>query len=379
LLASGYTLWDNGDNEAAYNTFGQVLEIDPNNIEGLVSQGLIAIDQGDYDQGKERMDQAAAVDAEDPYVLLGMGILHARGEEFYDAETAEDELTRAGEVCDNDYLCANIYWELANIQAWHLYHYEDAIESITTSIDYEPSESTRYYYVTERANIYFHGLGDVEAALTDLEEAYAVRKEAYMYERAADFAARDEQMDRAHAYYEQNIFDNPDDPRLLVGRGFIEWLQEDYDTALATADTALERDPAMLGAHYLRGLILIDQGEPEEALSELEIVHSASYDEFADYWLYGFPFYTYDWGLDLHLDLARAARDMGEFNTALDYLEEIIGGGIYWAPPYLLKGDILVEMGDFDAAREAYLAGIDNTDDVEAQDELRQRIADLPE
>jgi serine/threonine protein kinase/tetratricopeptide (TPR) repeat protein len=379
ILDEAYTQWDNGYPEEAYNLFGEVLKIDPDNIEGLVSQALIAIDQGELEQGKDLMDQAAGVDAENPYVLFGMGILHSRGETYYDVETAESELIQAGESCDNNYLCANIYWELARIQAWYIYHYDDAIESITTAIDYEPSESTRYYYVTERANMYYLGLGDVEPALADLEEAYSVRKEAWMYEHAADFAAREGQLERAHGYYEQNIFDNPGDSRLLVGRGTIEWLQKDYDTALASADTALERDPAMLGAHYLRGLVLIDQDQPDEALSELEIVHEASYDEFADYWLYGFPFYTQEWGRDLHLDLARAASDAGEYNTALDYLEEIIGGGIYWAAPYMLKGDILVEMGDYAAAREAYLAGIDNTDDAEAQDELRQRIADIPE
>jgi tetratricopeptide (TPR) repeat protein len=308
-----------------------------------------------------------------------MGVLHANAEPYYDAETAEAELIQAGEGCDNDFLCSNVFWELSRVQAWHLYHYEDAIESITTSIEYEQSESTRYYYVTERASMYREGLGDVEAGLADLEEAYGVRKEAWMYERAAEYAAADDQLERAHGYYEQAIFDSPGEPRLLVGRGYIEWLSGDFDTALATADTALERDPDMLGAHYLRGLVLIDQGEPAQALEALEIVHDAAYDEFAEYWIWSFPFYDYDWGRDLHLDLARAARDTGEYNRALDYLEEIIGGGIYWAPPYMLKGDILVEMGDYNAAREAYLAGIDNTDDIEIEEELRQRIAEIPE
>ncbi len=379
LLERAFEQWDNGEDEEAFGLFAEILADDPDNTEALVSQALIRLEQGAPGDTEALLAQAQETAPDDAYVAFGFGLLHIYGEGYYDAEAALGELGRAAAQCgDLTELCVAALEELSQEQAWTHGDAEAGIESLSKALDYDLDPYRRAELLALRADMYYYGIGDAESALQDFEEAYEFGEhDPWIYESAADVAARSGNFERAIGYYQRNLEEHAGDPRFLVGIGALQQMTGDLEGARGSANRALELNPDLVGAHYVLGLIALDVGNPEDALAEFETVQ-ASRDVFESEWLWSFPFFSSEWGRDILYDQARAAYAMQDIEAALAYLNELIGEeGIGWAPPYVLKGDILAEQGDRAGAREAYQRALDTAEDPDLRADIEQRMLGL--
>ena len=182
--------------------------------------------------------------------------------------------------------------------------------------------------------------------------------------------------DYAHALalYEQLLQDQAGDPRLLAGRGYVEWQAGDGDKAQQSAERALQLDPKLLEAHYLKGLLLQDADRADEALAEFQRV-SAETDEDALYRM-SQPFLNTSFGHEIFFDMALTAMSAGDLAAAQQYVTQAVERDSSWVGPYVLRAEILKEQGDLAGARENYLQALDYANSDMAA-EIEQALADL--
>jgi Tfp pilus assembly protein PilF len=155
----------------------------------------------------------------------------------------------------------------------------------------------------------------------------------------------------------------------------VELLAGNADAARQTVERALKLDPMLLAAHYVKGLLLLETGQPEEALQEFEPITTAK-----DLELYEMaePFLNPRAGHEIFYDMARAAMAAGDLTAAQNYLSTSLEKEKFWPQPYMLQAQILKEQGDLAGARENYLKAKDYAyDDPDLATEIDQALADL--
>jgi tetratricopeptide (TPR) repeat protein len=224
--------------------------------------------------------------------------------------------------------------------------------------------------------MYYGGLGDAESAYADLEQAYEINPDYSFLQQAARIAIETGELDRAQAYFERLISEHNGEPAFVAGRGYLELLQGRTADAHASADLALSLNPDLLPGHYLLGVVLMEEGNPQDAIGQFQFITERE-DEWYNDAQYTPGLFTSNFGHELYYDLAQATWGAGDADGALGLIE----AGIEredWAGPYVLRGDILADQGDLAGAREAYLTALDYAyDDPDLQTEIQDRLAGL--
>jgi tetratricopeptide (TPR) repeat protein len=377
-LEAGYELLLQGDTAAAHDLFQQVLTAEPNNAHALVGRATVELSSyGDMEAAATDLDRAAELIPDDPRLHFALGMLQSRSEKHYDAEAAEAEFTRVIDSCGADApLCTGAYSERSQLRAWMLDNAQGALDDMSRAIEVYPDPQTIYMLYASRADIRWQALNDAPGAIEDFQEAYDSSHDAEYLERAVVIAVRADDFDRALALYDQLLQDQAGDPRYLAGRGYVEWLAGDTDQAQQSAERALKLDPKLLEAYYLKGLLLLEADEPEEALAEFEQV-SVETDEDALYRM-SQPFLNTNFRHEIFFDMALAALTTGDLDSAQDYVSKAFERDSDWVGPYVLRAEILKEQGDLAGARENYLKALDYVyDEPDLQAEIEQALADL--
>jgi tetratricopeptide (TPR) repeat protein len=376
LIDEGYGLLFAGDDSAATQLFEKAAAVEPDNPNVWVARAVAELARyGDGQAAAADLERAAQVIPGDPFLHYGLGLLRNRADGFYDAETAERELTQAIDLCgDRTALCLSAYVERAGVRFWNLSGQEAGLADINRAIELTTDPYALAYLHSIRAG--FHdSAGDPASAVDDYQAAYELSQSGEYLEKAAAAAVWAEQFDRALDFYERLLSEQAGNPHYLVNRGYVEWRSGDWDRAMQTAQRALELNEPLEG-HYLLGLLLLDAGQPQEALDEFQSVAAVADPDL----LYQatFPFLTQDFGHEIFFDMARAAHALGDPDAALGFIEQSLQRDEDWPFPYVERGKILAEQKDLAGARENYLRALDLAyDDPDLQAEINDLLVGL--
>ena len=218
---------------------------------------------------------------------------------------------QAIEKCgDKTLLCAAAYEERGKVRAWALDKPQDALKDFERVTQISPDRQMQADAYSYQADMYFESLGDLPAAIANLQKAYQLNDWPGYLEYAARYAVRAKKYDQALDIYNQLLTDQKGDPRLLAGRAFVEWRSGDAQKARQSVDRALQLDPRLLEAHYLKGLLLIDARQAKEALAELAPISVETDQDALD--RMSEPFLNYHFGHEVFYDMARAAETAGD-------------------------------------------------------------------
>ncbi len=378
LIDEGYQRLISNDTTAAHDLFQQALAAEPDNPRALIGRAISELaSYGDMNAAADDLDRAAKVTPDDPLLHFGRGLLYSRSDQHRDDTAAEREFTQAIQSCgSNAALCSEAYYERSQLRAWNLDNVQGALDDISKAIEVYPDPQSIHSLYASRADIRFQAANDEPGAIEDLQKAYSSSKSPDYLEKAATFAVQRDDYDRALSLYNQLLEDQAGDPHFLAGRGYVEWEAGNSDQARQSTDRALQLDPKLLEAHYLKGLLLLDADQPEEALAELKPI-SAETDSDALYHM-SQPFLNTDFGHEIFYDMARAAEAAGDHAAAQGYLDQALQKNDSWPEPYVLRAQILKDQGDLAGARENYLKALDYaSDDEDLKASIQQALTDL--
>jgi serine/threonine protein kinase len=377
-IAAGYEKLFSGDTDAAYDQFQQALVVEPNNPHALVGRATAeVIRYGDMKAAADDLDLAAKSIPNDPFLQYGRGLLHARADDYSDVDAADLEFTQAIKSCaNNTALCVAAHYERADLRTWSLDDFAGALDDMNQAIELYADKPGADYLYDRRAYIHFHGLGDTVEAIADLKTAYQISKSAYYLEEAAGFAARAQLYGLAIDLYNRLLQDQAGDPHYLAGRGYVEWRAGNPNRARQTVDRTLQLAPDLLEAHYLKGLLLLDAGQPKDALAEFKPISTLTDTDALDNMAQ--PFLNTDFGHEIFYDMARTAEASGDHVAAQKYIAQSLERNDGWPRPYILRAQIFKEQGDLAGARENYLKALDLVDDKDKLKEfITKALADL--
>jgi serine/threonine protein kinase len=376
LIDDGYQRLISDDTTAARDLFQQALAVEPHNPRALIGRAIVELaSYGDMNAAADDLDRAAQITPDDPFLHFGRGLLYRRSDQHRDDTAAEQEFTQAIQSChSNAALCSEAYYERSQLRAWALNNIQGALDDAGQAIEAYPDSQSIDTLYASRADIRFQA-DDEPGAIEDLQRAYATSKSPDYLEKAAAFAVQTDDYDRALSLYTQLIDDQAGDPHYVAGRGYVEWQAGQVDQAMQSADRALQLNSRLLEAHYLKGLLLLDADQPEEALAELQPITAETNQDALDQM--SRPFLNPDFGHEIFYDTARAAEATSDHEAALKALDQSLQRKADWSQPYILRAQILKEQGDLAGVRENYVKALDYADDPDLKATIEKALADL--
>jgi serine/threonine protein kinase/Tfp pilus assembly protein PilF len=376
-IAGAYTTLFNGDPAAAQTAFEQILTEEPENVRALAGEGIALLQNGKPDEAEKVLLRAAEKDPNSPLVNLGLGLLRTNEG---NADAALPYFTRVTETCGAiRQLCAEGYYNRAQLQAWYYGDFTAALELINKAIQAQPETADQARLYAARADIR-HGAGDGDAAVDDYHTAYTLsdKKATWYLESAASILLEQGKFDLAAKVYQTLYTDQNSDPGYLIGEAYV-WFYKgtDYAKARALTTQALAADPDLLGAHYLDALLLhyVDK-KPADALIEYEALIEHITDNAWGRWRYH-AIISRQFDRDLLLDAAMAAADIGKMDRAVELTGKSIDFDGDWLPPHLLRGDIFLAQGKKSEALAEYqaaMAMVNSDTDQALKEEIQQKI-----
>jgi tRNA A-37 threonylcarbamoyl transferase component Bud32/Tfp pilus assembly protein PilF len=376
-LEAGYReLFINDDNNAAHEIFDRAVRAAPDDPYALTGRAIAQLRRySEVAPALADLEQAEKVIPDAALVHFARGLLYTRAE-YQDEQQAEAHFTRTIDTCgDHALLCANAYYERGQLRAWSLDNVRGGLADLDRAIELHPERQQLDAWYARRASLRFELADDLDGAMADLQKAYEISGYPESLQQAAVYAVKAGEYDRALTVYEQIIDKTAGDPRYLAQRAYVEMLSGDAAAAQQTADRALSLHPDLLAAHYVKGLLLIDAGQPADALKEFEPIAQAKDAELYDM---AEPYLNPRAGYEVHYDMARAAFAAGDLAAAQDYLDAALKQDKFWAEPYVLRAQLLKEQGDLAGARASYLQAKDYVyDKPELEAAIEKALVDL--
>jgi tetratricopeptide (TPR) repeat protein len=113
--------------------------------------------------------------------------------------------------------------------------------------------------------------GTKEGVRTQLTEALQKKQNfADALYLMSQLEASDQKIDEALAYAVEAVKNAPNDPLTYIQAGFLYYGKKDYQNAVTSLKTALEKDPGNANVAYFLALSLRDGGRPDLAKSIAE-------------------------------------------------------------------------------------------------------------
>jgi tetratricopeptide (TPR) repeat protein len=376
-LEDGYqALFVDDDNNAAYELFDQAVRLAPDDPYAHVARAIAQLKRyGQVEPALADLEQAERALPDEALVHFARGLLFTRAEHLNEQD-AEAQFTQALDTCgDRALLCANAYYQRAQLRAWSLDDVAGGLADLNQAIERHPAPDKLGSWYARRATLRFELADDLDGAIADLQKAFELSEWPENLQQAAVYAVKAGKYDRALGIYDQIIDRTAGEPRYLAQRAYVELLAGDVEAAQRTVERAMQLDPQMLAARYVNGLLLIETGQPEAALKELEPITQAKNTELYDM---AEPFLNPRAGHEVHYDMARAALAMGDLGRAQEYLTASLDKEKFWSEPYILQAQILKEQGDLAGARENFLKAKDYAyDRPQLQAVIEKALAEL--
>lgn len=196
--------------------------------------------------------------------------------------------------------------------------------------------------------------GDYDGAMADWQSLYEQTGDTWYMEQGAITAVRFEDLGRAEELYNRLLEETFEDPRYLVGMGYVKYRQNRLDETGEFVLHALALDPDRPDAHYLQGLLLRRRNRPEESVEVLSDLLRYEED-----WEFAEPYFYPDFGHELRFDIALGMFQAGDLNGAQEMIDESLGHFDWWPQPFMLRAEIFKTQGQLAEAREALLYALE--------------------
>ena len=309
-----------GDSEREEQTYRQILEAEPTNIEGHFRLGVLLQKQGRRKQAEACFRQVLTLDPDHVAACIELTYLLLQGDKSTEAEAC----CRHAIVAAPDRVDAHYNLGVALQQQGRL---EEAVECYYHAIVLSPdsagagSTSDRQLVAQSYNNlgIALKTLGHLAAAIDCFNRGLALSPDFPQLHFNLGNALTDRgRLEEAVASYQRAVELNPGNTDALLNLGYVLHLGQDrLDEALDAYDRALQLNPGFAGAHLSRGDVLKDQSRVAEALD------------------------AYDRALQLKSDLAEAHLNRGSvlagqarLAEALDAYQEALRLRPNWGDAY---------------------------------------------
>jgi tetratricopeptide (TPR) repeat protein len=263
----------------------QALDVEPNY--GLLfdlvrNLGIAYLDQADYSQAREMFDQALQLKPNNPLVIAGIAAVESRlgfhDEALNDINYAINKIPEIGSKASVFAQRGSTYSQLGeadrlgSLSSVNQETNQKALNDFTTALEQlPPDEQDMRVFILSRRGAIYSRLGQYDNALTDLNNAIAL-KPHYAWAIASRGVTR---LLMGKDQYQEVIDDlthslrlNPNLFWAYANRGETYRQLEKYDKAIADFDRSINLDPTYALAIASRGLTYFLFGKYKEALED---------------------------------------------------------------------------------------------------------------
>ncbi len=297
----------------------------PDSAAQYEARGQVHCSSGNYEQGIADFTQALQLDPQNIDVLLSRAVAYcyagstSRALLDYSEALSIEPLSHAAR-CGR----ASIYFELG---AW-----DAAVADLTAALEADPRSPNLYVL---RAKSHWRA-GNLEAAAEDLNRAvdrdphHAEARALRGFVRCARNRG-DDDIELALQDLTRAIELSPDVASSYAHRGQVHLIQQDFQQAIDDCDRAIELDQHCGIAYAIRGLARQELGEMEESIEDcskaIELDVSAS---------------------EVYIGRALAHADQGDADTALVDIEAILSEEPTNIDALSLRGNLQIQLGDIE-------------------------------
>ena len=249
-----------GKHELAMQRYVAILQKEPANTDVLYYVAVLAIQEGQIDEGIKVINRALAVGKPQARIYNLLGQAHLRQNRDADAVAA------FGKAIETDPAFADAYGNRGTLLA-EMKRFPEALADLDTAVKLRPGNPTD---LCNRAGVLLD-LGRLDEALTGCDHALALMPNLApaLYNRA-EIMSKLGRHAEALKNYDQAIAIFPDQPgRALQPRAVLKQMGR-LDEARAAIERALALDPNSIEAITNRGNIAYEQGRLDDAVADYD-------------------------------------------------------------------------------------------------------------
>jgi tetratricopeptide (TPR) repeat protein len=339
------------DYDRAVADFDKAIALNPNLAEAYYNRGIANHHKRNYDQAIADFDKAIALNPDNAGAYYDRGLSYFRGKRDYDKAIADFD--KAIALSPNDAI-AHTNRGVAYVEGKR--DYDRAIADFDKAIALSPNDAIAH---TNRGVAYVKGSRNYDRAFADFDRAILLkpsdanafhnRARAYHEKGELDHAIQDYNQvialetdcaeaykDRGVAYYDKGNFSraiqdfnqaisrDPRDAEAYYNRG-IAHDKDDHDRAIKDFDLAILLNPKLVEAYNSRGIVYYDKGDFNHAIQD--VTHAISIEpNFAK--AYNTRGYFYAQKVELNLAIQDFTQAISlNPQDAVPYLNR---GGAYW-------------------------------------------------
>ncbi len=271
LTDQGYRALEDGDFEAAAESFEQAVQIDPHNMAAYIGLSDALAQLGDKEGSIAVLQDAVANNPENPDPLFRLGEVlqdenpEAAQEAFEAAESLMLPPPPGSDPDSPEHQQARELNEQAN-QAMSEQNFEEAVELFEQAIQIDPHHLPAYFGLSEALK----QVGEAEGSIAVLEEAVhnnPGQPEPWM--RLGEVLLRDHPAEALGAFEEAAALD-PQNALAYAGQGFALLSIDQDEAAKEMIDEALTLEPKNPEAHLANAFYLVKHDDRRGAVKELQ-------------------------------------------------------------------------------------------------------------
>jgi tetratricopeptide (TPR) repeat protein len=326
----GYVFYELGEKSKALENHNKAIDIDPNNSINFYKRAKFFQEEKEYEKALTDISKSIEIDPDDMGNLHQRAVLYQNNLDDYEKALGDYlkiiQLDSDLEFAKSEYLYNNI----AQIYRYEIKDYQKALEYYTKEIELSPESGVGY---RNRAGLYYYNLNDKEKALEDFNKSIELEPES-----------------EDHYYYRAKFFQE----------------EKEYEKALTDISKSIEIDPDDMDNINQKANLLVELNRYKEGINLFEFIiekysklisqNKIKHDEGILEIIYAYQHIT-----DVYL------KHFNDYKNSLLYVEKAIKSYTTLKGKYLevqsyvlgLRGDIYLNDGEFDKAKEDYLEAIE--------------------
>jgi tetratricopeptide (TPR) repeat protein len=259
-LQEALTLHRAGKHELAMQRYVAILQREPANTDVLYYVAVLAIQEGQLDEGIKVINRALAVGVPQARIYNLLGQAHLRQNRDADAVVA------FGKAIETDPVFPDAYGNRGTLLA-EMKRFPEALADLDTAVQLRPGNPTD---LCNRAAVLLD-LGRLDEALTGCDQALALMPNLApaLYNRA-EIMSKLGRHAEALKNYDQAIAIFPNNPGSHSNRAAVLKQMGRFDEARAAVERALALDPNSIEAITNRGNIAYEQGRLDDAVADYD-------------------------------------------------------------------------------------------------------------
>jgi Flp pilus assembly protein TadD len=256
----GKTLWDSGDADGAFRELSRVVQKRPKDVRSRRVLVLIHASRGDNADLATELEAVAALDPTDEATRMDLAAAYA-------AMGRVDKAIEAyrGVVRENPRQAQAMKFlgDLHKRQG----QVDNAVKYYGDAVKADPDDPRAYFLL---GAIYVDRGNDKQAKRIYQQAQRFKRYLAETYNNLGAIAYRERDLEAAMWYHRRAVLRRPGSARFRYNYALSLSASKYTDEALTQVDAALKLEPNHVELHYLRGVVLLRQGEADQARAEFE-------------------------------------------------------------------------------------------------------------